>query len=130
MPRIVDARYTVHAEYDFAADGGVQGDIAMRGQKVPQGVAIVDSLIKVLTAPTSGGAATIAIKTEGAADVQSAAAISGAPWSTLGSKRGTLDADTTPVTTTAERTPTITVATADLTAGKFVLVLTVVEYAA
>lgn len=129
MPRIKDAVLTARAHYDFAVDGGTVGDIALRGEKIPSGAVITDVLIHVDTAPTSGGAATVAIKSESAADLQSAAAISGAPWSTTGAKRGTLDADQPPVKTTAERTITATVATAALTAGKLSVLVTYVELA-
>lgn len=129
MPRIKDAVQTARAHYDFAVDGGVVGDIALRGEKIPSGAVITDVLIKVDTVPTSGGAATVAVKSEAAADLQAAAAISGAPWSSTGAKRGTLDADTAPVSTTAERTITATVAVAALTAGKFSVLVTYVELA-
>lgn len=106
--------------YDFATDGGAVGDIALRGSPViPSGAVIVNALIYVDTVLTSGGAATVAIKTEGAADINAADAISGAPWSTTGPKRGDFTATTAPILTTAARTITATVATAALTAGKF-----------
>lgn len=114
--------------YDFAVDGGAVGDIVLRGGTLPPGAVIVDALIRVETALTSGGAATVAIKTEGAADVNAADVISGAPWSTAGAKRGDLTATTAPVTTTAKRTPTATVGVAALTAGKFTLVIWYVEF--
>lgn len=114
--------------YDFAVDGGAVGDIALRGDVLPSGAVIVDSLIRVETVLTSGGAATVAIKTEGTADVNAADAISGAPWSTTGAKRGDLTSTTAPVTTTAVRTPTATVGTAALTAGKFTLVIWYLEF--
>lgn len=117
------------AEYDFAVDGGAVGDIALRGDTVPSGAVLLDSLIKVTTALTSGGAATVAIKAESAADVNAADAISGAPWSTTGTKRGDLTATTAPVTTTAARTLTATVATAALTAGKFTVAVKYTEWA-
>ncbi|GAA2159361.1 hypothetical protein [Glycomyces lechevalierae] len=115
------------AFYDFAVDGGAVGDIALRGDRIPSGAVILDSLVKVDTALTSGGAATVAVKVESAADVNAADAISGAPWSTTGAKRGDLTATTAPVTTTAARTITATVATAALTAGKFSVAIAYVE---
>lgn len=117
------------AMYDFAVDGGAVGDIALRGDTLPSGAIILDSLIDVDTVLTSGGAATVAIKTEGAADVNAADAISGAPWSTTGAKRGDLTATSAPVKTTAARTITATVATAALTAGKFNVYIWFVEEA-
>lgn len=116
--------------YDFAVDGGAVGDIVLRGDSIPAGAVIVDALLIVDTAPTSGGSATIAVKTEGAADVQSAAAIGGAPWSTTGAKRTTLTATSAPVTTTVSRQIVATVGTAALTAGKFRVVVRYLEVAA
>lgn len=115
------------AVYDFAVDGGAVGDIALRGDKIPSGAVIVDALINVDTVLTSGGAATVAIKTEGAADINAADAIDGAPWSTAGAKRADFTATTAVVKTTAQRTPTATVGTAALTAGKFTVVIWYVE---
>jgi hypothetical protein len=127
MPRIKDSVQTARAHYDFAVDGGAVGDIALRGEQIPSGAIITDVLINVETVLTSGGAATVALKAESAADLNIADAISGAPWSTAGAKRGDLDADTAPVKTTADRTITATVATAALTAGKFSVLVTFVE---
>lgn len=129
MGKIANSVQLARAEYDFAVDGGAVGDIVLRGQSVPSGAIITDVLIKVTTALTSGGAATVALKSEGAADLNAADAISGAPWSTTGAKRGDLDADTAPVTTTADRAITATVGTAALTAGKFTVFVTYVEAA-
>lgn len=113
--------------YDFAVDGGVAGDITLRGDSIPSGAIITDALIHVDTVLTSGGAATVAIKTEGAADINAADAISGAPWSTTGAKRGDLTATTAPVKTTAARSIVATVGAANLTAGKFSVVVWYVE---
>jgi hypothetical protein len=116
--------------YDFATDGGAVSSITLRGDSIPSGAIIIDSLLQVDTAPTSGGAATIAINTEGAGDVQAAAAISGAPWSTTGAKRMTLTATAAPVKTTAKRSIVATVATAALTAGRFKVFVRYQEHAA
>lgn len=105
--------------YDFATDGGAVGDITLRGDTIPSGAIIVDALIHVDTALTSGGAATVAVKVESAADINAADAIGAAPWSTAGAKRGDFTATTAPVKTTAARSIAATVATAALTAGKF-----------
>lgn len=115
--------------YDFALDGGAVGDIVLRGDSLPSGAIIVDALLHVDTVLTSGGAATVAIKVESAADVNNADAISGAPWSTTGPKRGDLTATTAPVKTTAARSIIATVGTAALTAGVFKAVVWYVELA-
>lgn len=115
--------------YDFATEGGAVGDIVLRGSAVPSGAIVLDSWLQVDTALTSGGSATVAIKLESAADINAADAISGAPWSTTGAKRGDLTATSAPVTTTAARTLTATVATAALTAGAFTVGVEYVELA-
>lgn len=105
--------------YDFAVDGGVVGDIVLRGAaQIPAGAVIVDAGLRVRTA-LAGASATAALKVEGAADLNSADAISGAPWSTTGAKRVDFTATTAPILTTTTRTITLTVGTAALTAGKF-----------
>jgi|SRR5581483_5617441 len=114
------SRRVARVVYDFAVDGGAVGNITLRGDSVPQSAIITDVLVRVLTVPTSGGGATIALSSEGAGDLQAAAAISGAPWSTTGPKRCTLNATGTPILTTAQRSIVAVVATAALTAGKFV----------
>jgi hypothetical protein len=113
--------------YDFSVDGGVSGDITLRGDSIPSGAIIIDALLHVDTVVTSGGAATLAIKTEGAADINAADLVSGAPWSTTGAKRADFIATTAPIKTTADRSIKATVATADLTAGKFTVLVWYVE---
>lgn len=115
--------------YSFASLGGAVGDITLAGDTIPSGAAILDAYIKVSTALTSGGAATVAITVESAADINAAAAISGAPWSTTGVKRATFTATTAPVVTTAARSIKATVATAALTAGVFTVVVEYIEFA-
>jgi hypothetical protein len=116
--------------YDFATDGGAISTIALRGgdAPLPSGAIVTDALIVVET-PLTGASATVAVQVESAADVQAAAAVSGAPWSTAGKKRGSaLTATTAPVVTTAARNPSIVVAAGNLTAGKFKLILTWFQY--
>lgn len=115
--------------YSFATDGGAVGDITLRGDSLPSGAIITDALIDVDTALTSGGAATVAIKVESAADINAADAIAGAPWSTTGAKRADFTATTAPVKTTAARSIVATVATAALTAGAFNVYIFYVEEA-
>lgn len=110
----------VRGEYDFAVDGGAVGDIALTaGAPIPSGAYVLGCYIEVDTVPTSGGAATIALKVESAGDLQAAAAITGAPWSTAGRKVGSLTLTSAPLKTTAARNIVATVGTAALTAGKF-----------
>jgi len=108
------------ARYNFAKDGGATGDITLEGDAIPSGAIVLDTLIKVDTAPDSAGhTATIALKVQSAADLQAAKAVSEAPWSTTGAKRASLGATSAPILTTARRRVTATVATQVLTAGKF-----------
>src|SRR5262252_310217 len=89
-------------EYDFAVDGGVAGSIALRGDKVPSGAIVIDSLLYIDTA-LSGGTVTdtLAVTVESAGDVATASARNAAPWSTTGAKRGSMTATTAPILTTA-----------------------------
>jgi hypothetical protein len=117
--------YVAKATYSFAALGGAVGDITLTGDAIPQGAIILGGVLEVTTAVTSGGAATVAIKVEGAADTVAAAAVSGAPWSSTG-RKSVIPAGTgaTSLKTTAERNIVATVATAALTAGVFNVYLT------
>lgn len=111
--------FWARAKYKFADDAGAQGDINLLPSAViPAGALILAAFINVIVAPT-GATATIALKCEGAADLQSAAAINGAPWSTLGLKACTKTFATAPIKTTAARNVAATVGTANLTAGEF-----------
>lgn len=109
------------ADYSFAADGGAVGTIALSGTTgIPSGAAILSAYINVTTVPTSGGAATIAVQIESAGDVQAAAAISGAPWSTTGVKLSSARTRAAaPIVTTADRDVSAVIAAAALTAGAF-----------
>lgn len=115
--------------YDFALDGGAVGDITLRGEQLPINAIVVDALLEVDTVLTSAGAPTVAIKTEGAADINAADLISGAPWSTTGAKRTDFTATSAPIKITAARDVVATVAVAALTAGKFKVVIYYVELA-
>lgn len=111
-------------KYDFDVDGGAVGTInLMPAAVLPSGAVILGVFANVTTVPTSGGAATISIGSEAAADLQAAAAISGAPWSTTGFKALTKTWATAPIKLTAARNPSIAIATADLTAGVFQVVV-------
>jgi len=108
------------AEYDFDTDGGVVGTIEMRGTELPDNAVIVGGIMEVITPLTSGGAATVEVRAEGADDVVADAAIGGAPWSTGGLK------DIVPDFTAANAVKidgakqlSCIISTADLTAGAF-----------
>lgn len=112
-------------EYDFAVDGGAVSTITLRGDNgIPAGSVILGGYVEVDTAVTSGGAATVSVGTEGAADIVAAAVVSGAPWSTTGRKSVIpVFTGATTVKTTVARAITIAIAVAALTAGKFRVVL-------
>lgn len=120
---------SVRGRYSFAVDGGAVGDINLTGSaQIPANAVITHGFVEVDTAVTSGGAATLAIKVEGAGDIVAAAAVSGAPWSTTGRKSVIpVATGASSVKTTAARHITATVATAALTAGVFDVVLFYVE---
>lgn len=125
--RVKVARY----DYDFAVNAGAQSTIALGSSGIiPSGAIVIGGFINVTTAVTSAGAATIAVQVEGAGDI--VATTGKASW-TLGLKN-ILPADTsgsitaaTIVKTTAARDASIVIATADLTAGKFQVVLQFID---
>ncbi|MDG4796208.1 hypothetical protein [Micromonospora sp. WMMD1082] len=118
-------------EYEFARDGGAVGTITLRaapgdaaGNELPAGAVILGGYVEVDTVVTSGGAATVAVNSQAAGDLVAAAAVSGAPWSTIGRKSVVpVFTGVTTVKTTATRRLAITIATAALTAGKFRVVV-------
>lgn len=106
-------------DYDFAADGGAVGTITLRGSghaPIPNGSIILAGCVEVLTAVASA-TGTVALTAESAADILAA---TGAAGLTLGVK-SVIPAGTgaTAVKTTADRSPSMAIATAPLTAGKF-----------
>lgn len=119
------------AEYDFAKEGGAVGAITLRGDSLPSGAIVTDALLKVETVVTGGAGATVSIGIEGAADIRAAATLATAPaLDATGAKRSAvLDADSAPVTLTANRSVVATVAVNALTAGKFKVFLFYIEVA-
>jgi len=114
------------SEYSFAVDGGAISTIPLTGASIPSGAVIIGGYVDVLTALTSGGAATIALQVEAANDIVTAVAV--ASW-TVGRKNilpasttGALTASTA-VKTTAARDVSVVVAVAALTAGRFQVVV-------
>ena len=89
---------------------------------IPAHSLIVGGFVDVNTVFTSAAStATIALSVEGANDIITAAAVSGAPWSTIGRKAIVPKANTpesTSIKTTVARAITATVAVQALTAGK------------
>lgn len=123
MGRIKWAR----ADYSFSTEGGAVSTIALRSDTIPNGAVVLASYTKVDTVPTSAGAATVALTLQSAGDLQAAAAISGAPWSSTGTKLGAQTFTTAPIVLTAARTVSAVVGTAALTAGKFAVLVAYLE---
>ena len=111
----------------FTFDAGIVGNqsIAAHGTGVtlPANAVVIGGFFDVNTVFHSAGAdaGTIAISVEGADDIQAAAAVSGAPYSTIGRKAIVPKSNTpesTSVKTTVAREITCTVAGQVLSAGK------------
>jgi len=116
-------------EYSFAVDGGAIGAIPLRASQgsqgpIPAGSIILEAFLDVTTLFTTGTAATLALSVEGANDLVSATVVSGAPYSTTGLK-ATLPVFTAAsmIKTTAERSPTGTIAVGTITAGVLALII-------
>ena len=124
--------------YDFSTQGGGQGEITLtdvngNAMSIPRGFVIFDGLVEVVTAVTSAGSATVAVGTAGTSDDPDGflTATGKASWtlSALLTMDGALldDTDGQAVTrkkiVTTDDPVTMTIATADLTAGKFYVVL-------
>jgi hypothetical protein len=107
------------AVYDFDVDGGAQGDIEL--YTLSEDATIIDAHYEVLSAFTSGGSATVAfgVATNDASGLKTAVAFDHADYN-AGYHDFTPDGAAANYTTktTAPRSVIMTIATADLTAGK------------
>ncbi len=105
--------------YDFSVNGGSVGNIAIAS--IPDNSTVVKAWYEVLTAPTSGGSATIAfgVQTNDAAGILAATAYNNAVFNT-GYHDAIPDGTATNFTTktTAVRSLVMTIGTSALTAGK------------
>lgn len=117
----ITATYRDVGVYDFAVSGGIQGIIALVGSSLPTNASITHAWYEVLDAPTSEGSATIAlgVATDDADGILTATAFDNAVF-TEAFHDATPNGAATNFTgkTTEARTMTITIAGADLTAGK------------
>ena len=110
-------------QYDFAQHGGAVGAITVYGDNIPADAIILDGIIRVNTAVTSSGLATVAIGAVAADDILAATAKASLTLNAL--------LDTVPVTTaatairvaTAISSLTFTVAEAALLTGKITVSL-------
>lgn len=122
-PNFMGQMYSASVVYDVTAafDSGVAGTITPSiGVTLPVGAIIYGGLLEVITVPVGVGAS-IAVQSQGAGDLQAAAAISGAPWSTLGIKAiaPVCTAATAVAIATTAKAVKVVVSAANLTAGKF-----------
>lgn len=117
------SKRVAYFEYDFARDGGAVGTIAMRGDGLPDDAVITSGMIHVVTAVTSGGSATVALHLLSAGDILAATAKASLTLNALIDTVPVGTAATSIRTTSAGLVPTVTIATAALTAGKIVLAL-------
>lgn len=111
------------AQYNFATQGGAIGVIPLLDPltgfqaTLPQNAIVVGCVIDVLTTPTSSGSSTVAIGTGQAAnDLKAALAFGSYTGLVACIPVGTAATD---IKLTADRSMTITIATAALTNGKF-----------
>jgi hypothetical protein len=117
------AKQTAYFEYDFNADGGAVGAIAVSGNPIPSGSIITSGVVHVKTAVTSDGSATVAIQALSSEDILAATAKASLTLNAL------LDvvpdgAAANMIRTTSNVTSlTFTVGTAALTAGKICVAL-------
>lgn len=130
---ITNTQHVIRCTYDFAKLGGAIGTVSLRSSTtdsfsaplttclLPKGAIIMETLIDTITTPTSGGSATIALSTgQSAADILAATAFGSVTGIVAGIPLGTA---ATAIKLTADRTPTATIATAALTAGKFYVLI-------
>jgi len=112
------AHRLARATYDFAADGGLTGNIGL-GVTIPDNAIVVRAFIDIITNMASaGGNGTIAINVESAGDILVAVdadtisgIVDGIPDHTAANS----------IKTTSTKVITATIGTEDLTAGKFIV---------
>lgn len=116
------------ATYDFAVKGGAQGAISL-GVVIPDKAIVTKSFFHVKTAFTSGGSATVALGTgEAANDIKTATAFDDAAYAVGNIGAGISDGAVANMKKmTADRTIKLTIATADLTAGKVIIFVEYVQ---
>lgn len=113
----------------FTFDAGVAANKTVAAHaaswKIPIDALVIGGVLEVIKAFTGEENATLAVSIQSANDIVAAAAVSGAPWSTLGRKAILVKANTpeSGIKLSADRAITFTVGTAALTAGKAILYL-------
>lgn len=119
MANILNVKRTIEATYDFAVSGGVVGDIGL-GVFLPDNAVVTDLMIDEVTAlTTAGGSATISLELGVGADSPGAlfTLLAFAAGFVPGANYPTILAGVTAKTTKAAEL-SLTIAVADLTAGK------------
>jgi len=126
-------RRTARATFDLGVEANRAVGAHGLGVTIPANAIIIGGFMEVNTAVTGETNATLAISVKTANDIQTAAAVSGAPWSTTGIK-AIVPKNNTPESTgiklAAAKEITATVATAALLTGKVTIYLDYVEGAA
>lgn len=110
-------------QYDFAQHGGAVEAITVYGDNIPADAIILDGIIRVNTAVTSDGSATVAIMAQGANDILAA---TGKASLTLNALLDTVPLGTAATAirlTAAISSLTFTVGTAALLTGKITVAL-------
>lgn len=120
---IEPVKRVAYFEYDFSRDGGVIGDIPLRGDSFPEGAVITGGMVHVKAALTGGASATISLKVESAADVMAPATMAGLVTNALLDVKPDGAAANAIRTTENGRQVVATIATAALTAGKLAVAL-------
>lgn len=112
------------ARYDFSADGGVTGLITPKlTVTLPANSVIVGGTINSTTAVTSAGAATLSVGTSAGSSTTSILAATAKASLSANALINAVPVFATPVKLSAEGKVTVTVGTADLTAGVVEIVL-------
>lgn len=118
---LMQAERSLKCQYSFAVQGGAVGTVSLLDEqgkacKLPKNAIVLQAMIDVLTDPTSGGAATIALGTGASTtDLKAATAIASYTGLVAGVP---VDTAATAIKLSADQTPSATIATAALTAGK------------
>lgn len=122
------------ATFDLAVVANRTAEAHPTAFKIPVNSIIVGGFMEVNTAITGEASATLAVHVQSANDIQTAAAVIGAPWSTIGLKAITPKANTPESTgikiTSSDKPITFTVGTAALLTGKVTVYLYYLEGAA
>ena len=119
---------TEHVElvYDFSVDGGAQGSLGLF--KAKEAMVVEQCYLKVKTAGASGGSATIEVGISGG-DTDALITATAGAVANLTSGAVLQQASTAPgLKLAADAVIAIKISTADLTAGKFVLVMKLAQF--